>query len=209
MRKLAPALLAALLVGAFVEAQTRCRNNTAWCIGSKDTDVIIGGNVYSSSPDGGLSLGAGSLSGTVGTLKADLVDAGNIRDNGALTVIGTTKLAGFDAGFASFHGNVSNLVGVTTLETVDAGAVNVQGVLGLNRPVRCGGATACGTCNLSSGTPSTCTATVESGSVCSCWPVGTTAAIAAGGCAANVAATTATFTGPNTVTTTIRYICWL
>lgn len=99
--------------------------------------------------------------------------------------------------------------GTGKFDTVDAGATNVVGILGVNRPTRCGGASACGTCNLASASPSTCTATVESGSLCVCWPIGTTAAIAAGGCAANVSSTTATFTGPNTVTTTIRYMCFL
>lgn len=86
---------------------------------------------------------------------------------------------------------------------------NPSSGLTLTKPVTCGAAAACGTATLSSGTPSTATVTVPAGVTCSCFPVGTTTAIAAGGCAANVSATTLTLTGPNTVTTAMRYICWL
>lgn len=78
----------------------------------------------------------------------------------------------------------------------------------LSGNIKCGDSAVCGSVALTSGTPSTATVTVPSGSSCACWPVGTTAAIAAGGCAANVSSTTATFTGPNTVTTTVRYMCF-
>lgn len=107
-------------------------------------------------------------------------------DAGTLTVSGTSKLA-----------------------VVDAGTVVINNILNLKAPITCGGAAACGSITLSSGTPSTGTATVPAGVVCSCFPVGTTAAIAAGGCAANVSSTTLTVTGPNTVTTVMRYVCWL
>lgn len=60
---------------------------------------------------------------------------------------------------------------------------------------------------LTSASPSTATATVPASSVCQCTPQGTTAAIAAGGCAASVSSTTLTLTGPNTVTTTMNYRC--
>lgn len=168
---------------------SRCKSNTAICIGDKNNDVYVGGNLYASSPDGGsviLTPGALTDPTTHSLVKTALLDAGSGRINGNLEVIGTLKP-----------------------ETVDAGAVNVQGILGLNRPVRCGANAVCGTVALSSASPSTATATVEAGSVCVCWPIGTTAAIAAGGCAANVSSTTATFTGPNTVTTTIRWMCFL
>lgn len=61
---------------------------------------------------------------------------------------------------------------------------------------------------LSSGTPSTATATVVASSICTCTPVGGTAAIAAAGCATGVSSTTLTLTGPNTVTTTMTYDCY-
>lgn len=60
---------------------------------------------------------------------------------------------------------------------------------------------------LVSGTPSTQTATVIAGSICTATPVGATAAIAAGGIATGVSSTTLTLTGPNTVTTTVTYDC--
>lgn len=64
-----------------------------------------------------------------------------------------------------------------------------------------------GTAALVSGTPSTQTATVTASSICTVSPLGTTAAIAAGGIAWSVTTTTATFTGPNTVTTSFAYHC--
>jgi hypothetical protein len=80
--------------------------------------------------------------------------------------------------------------------------VRLDGVL------KCGYAAACGSVALTSGSPSTATVTVPSGVTCSCSPVGATAAIAAAGCAASVTSTTLTLTGPNTVTTTMRYMCF-
>ena len=71
-----------------------------------------------------------------------------------------------------------------------------------------------GTAALISGSPSQVTLTnlpAFGGTntyICTCTPVGTTAAIAAGGCAAsNVSATSVTFTGPNMVSTVINYDC--
>lgn len=190
MRKLALLTVAIASFGLFLsppaEAQTPCRGGTALCMGDKNHDIIIGGNVIWTSPDGGSShTPSTGVSGTQSTGKFAALDAGVGRINGDLTVIGTGKI-----------------------EVLDAGAANFQGQVGINRPLHCGAAAACGTVALVSGTPSTQTATVESGSTCFCWPVGTTAAIAAGGCAANVSSTTATFTGPNTVTTTVGYVCY-
>lgn len=211
MRKLAPVLLAALMFGAVAEAQTRCRNNTAWCVGSKDTDVVIGGNIYSTSPDGGLSLTSSGVSGTNALVKTTLLDAGSGYINGNLGVLGTEYVALVDAGAVNVANNLGvggTIVGTTRIDTLDAGAVNIQGTLGLNQALRCGADVACGSIALSSGTPSTATKTVTAGSTCFCWPVGNTAVIAAAGCAASVSSTTATFTGPNTVTTTVGYICF-
>lgn len=65
-----------------------------------------------------------------------------------------------------------------------------------------------GTIALTSASPSTATVnSITAGSSCQCSPIGTTAAIAAGGCAANLASTTLTLTGPNTVTTTVFWQC--
>ena len=60
---------------------------------------------------------------------------------------------------------------------------------------------------LASASPSTQTATVPASSICTVTALGTTAAIAAGGIAWSVTTTTATFTGPNTVTTAFAYHC--
>jgi hypothetical protein len=79
--------------------------------------------------------------------------------------------------------------------------------IGLYGVPKCGYFGACGTATLASGTPSTVAVTVPSGVSCFCNPVGATAAIAAGGCAASVSGTTLTLTGPNTVTTVMRYEC--
>lgn len=82
------------------------------------------------------------------------------------------------------------------------GQVNVDGDLILNKT------TSFGTVALTSAAPSTATVTVRSGSRCACFPQGVTAAIAAAGCATSLSGTTLTLTGPNTVTTTMVYICF-
>lgn len=70
-----------------------------------------------------------------------------------------------------------------------------------------------GSTALTSGSPSTKTAEVPVLSTCGCDPVGTTAAIAAAGCATSLAddldggVGTLTLTGPDTVTTTVVYDC--
>lgn len=99
------------------------------------------------------------------------------------------------------------LPGTASIVQVDGGMA-VNGALTVVGQYTCGAAAACGSIALSSASPSTATVTVPAGVSCSCWPVGTTAAIAAGGCAANVSTTTLTLTGPNTVTTTMRYMCF-
>lgn len=65
-----------------------------------------------------------------------------------------------------------------------------------------------GSAALVSGTPSQSAGiTVTAGSICTATALGTTAGIAAAGIAWSVTSTTATFTGPNTVTTTFAYRC--
>lgn len=65
-----------------------------------------------------------------------------------------------------------------------------------------------GTVTLVSGTPSTATATVFGGAICVCAPVGTTAAVAAAGCAVSLSGSTLTITGPDSVTTSVNYHCF-
>lgn len=60
-----------------------------------------------------------------------------------------------------------------------------------------------GTCTLSSGTPSTCTATVLSGTTCVC----TNQTTQANPIKCAVSGTTLTATGPNTVTDVVAYFC--
>ncbi len=55
--------------------------------------------------------------------------------------------------------------------------------------------------------PATATATVTASSVCTCSMVGTTAAIAAGGCAVSLSSTTLTMTTVNGSTETANYYC--
>jgi len=162
MRKLAYVLLAALGLAFVAHAQQR-RSDGKIHIGSKDTDVVVEGNIIWTSPDGGSShTPASGLTGAA-VVKADVLDAGVSRFNGD----------------TQFFGN----------------------------PV-CGSSAVCGSVALTSGTPSTATVTVRSGASCACWPTGNTAAIAAAGCATSVSSTTLTLTGPNSVTTTMRYFCW-
>lgn len=63
------------------------------------------------------------------------------------------------------------------------------------------------TCTLNGGSPSTCTATVTAGAVCQCTPVGTTAAIAAGGCAVSLSSTTLTATSANGLSNVVNILC--
>lgn len=211
MRKLAlffgaVVAVAVLSLPPAAHAQAKCGNDL--CIGSPGTQLHVKGNIIADRP---------ILSGTSGSVIIDggLTIVGTLVTTGTSTpatvnASGTVSAASVDAGTLFVRGNeqhAGTVQGTFTVDLVDAGNVNIQGVLGLNQAVHCGADLACGTIALSSGTPSTATKTVTSGSTCFCWPVGTTAAIAAGGCAANVSSTTATFTGPNTVTTTVGYIC--
>lgn len=192
-------------VDALLLGQAKCGNDV--CFGSKNVQVKFGGNITVSSPDGGFSVAAGgavtapslTTTGTATTAvsKPALLDAGSGQINGSLQVLGnlnvggTTNGAALDAGSAWFRGDVQ-----------------FAGQPVFLAPLKCGADVACGTVALSSGTPSTATKTVTAGSSCVCWPIGNTAAIAAGGCAGSVSSTTATFTGPNTVTTTVAWMCF-
>lgn len=64
------------------------------------------------------------------------------------------------------------------------------------------------TCTLDGSTPSVCPAqTVVASSTCTCSPVGTTAAIAAGGCAVSLSSTTLTITSLAGGSHVINYTC--
>jgi hypothetical protein len=64
-----------------------------------------------------------------------------------------------------------------------------------------------GTCTLNGATPSVCTATVTAAAKCNCSPVGTTAVIAAGGCAVSVSSTTLTITSLASGSHDVNYWC--
>lgn len=171
----------ALLSAPPAHADAKCGNDI--CQGSATTQVHLKGNLMLDKPV------------VPGTSNGILVDGGvsifgNVTVGGNQVVTGNTKTASLDAGYGLVNGDLEVLGQIIPL-----------------RPFKCGADLACGTVALSSGTPSTATKTVESGSTCFCWPVGNTAAIAAGGCAASVSSTIATFTGPNTVTTTVGWLC--
>jgi len=65
-----------------------------------------------------------------------------------------------------------------------------------------------GTAQFDAGSPAQIDVTgITASSVCFCTPIGTTAAIAAGGCAASLSSTTLTMTGPNSASTVVSYRC--
>lgn len=64
-----------------------------------------------------------------------------------------------------------------------------------------------GTCTLNGGTPATCTVTVTAGAVCLCSDVGTTAAVAAGGCSVSLSGTTLTVTGAVAANNNVNVLC--
>lgn len=63
------------------------------------------------------------------------------------------------------------------------------------------------TCTLNAGSPSTCTATVVAGSTCTCSNVGSSAAIAAAGCAVSLSGTTLTVTSANAGANVVNIHC--
>jgi hypothetical protein len=191
MRKLALLIAAVGAVALFASppahAQAKCGNDI--CLGSSATQVHSRGNVIVDRP-----ILPGSSSGVI-------IDGG-------VTIVGATTAAAVTATTVAASSTISTPAGVDAGYALVNGDARVLGQLHLLSATHCGADNACGTVALSSGTPSTATKTVTSGSTCVCWPVGNTAAIAAGGCAASVSSTTATFTGPNTVTTTVAWFCF-
>lgn len=201
MRKLALAIpvltvLAVLSMPDEAEAQARCRSNTALCLGDKNNDVIVGGNLSATSPDGGLTItrGTGAISSgasisTSGTLQAAVIDAG------ALWVRGNEQHAG-------------TLQGATKIDVVDAGYGLFNGPLQVDGNLILTASTTKTTCTLNGASPSVCTATVRASSTCTCSPVGATAALAAAGCALGLSGTTLTVTSLNGGTHVVNIHCF-
>jgi hypothetical protein len=83
-----------------------------------------------------------------------------------------------------------------------ANQVQVDGDLSINKT------TTAGTCTMNGASPAVCTATVRAGSRCVCAINGTSAAIAAGGCAVSLSSTTLTLTTVNASTQVANYLCF-
>lgn len=63
------------------------------------------------------------------------------------------------------------------------------------------------TCTLNGASPSVCTAVVNTGAICNCNLIGTTAAVAAAGCATSLSGTTLTITSANALTNVVNINC--
>jgi hypothetical protein len=209
MRKLGLLLSVALCVGFAVQAQTRCRNNTAWCIGSKDTDVVIGGNLYSSSPDGGVSLSTSGVTGANGTSKVAVLDAGVALINGQLQVLGPSVLQGVTATTA--NATTSANTPFATAAAVDAGSVRIANTYAPIAASQDGGTNAMtriqfGMCVLSANscavTFNTAFSTIPQ---CLCTSVNATAA--ACGVSATPSTSAVTFKGAN-ASDQIQWVCF-
>lgn len=197
MRKLA---LGVLILGALAvlttppaHAQTRCKSNTAICIGDKTTDLYVGGNIYAASPDGGsitLTPGAQTDNTTHSLIKTTLLDAGSGIINGNLQVLGNLTTGGSET-----------ITGTVKAATLDAGVGLIVGEFAVL------GSTTVTTCTLGGQSPSTCTATVRAGSKCVCSNVGASAAIAAAGCAVGLSGTTLTVTSANAANNVVNIHC--
>jgi len=143
------------------------------------------------------------LLGAVAWAGNTSIDYGNRYIKGNLTVDGTVTA------YFPYDG------GTITSSVIDAGVLNVQGQETVAGPLTVAGnliltaTTTKTTCTLVDGTNlSSCTATVRSGSTCTCTPVGTTAAIAAGGCAVSLSGTTLTATGPDNGNWVVNIHCF-
>lgn len=160
-------------------------------------DATVGAASTAAMTNGQLIVGQTSAAPLPKTVSGDATMAAS----GALTVTGAT-------GDFAIGGNITQ-TGATTVSTgtgtfTHNGSVTLATGKNFTLPT-----VTAGTVALVSGTPSTATVTVTAGSKCICGANGGSAAIAAAGCAAGVSSTTLTLTGPNSVTTTVGYFCWL
>jgi hypothetical protein len=118
--------LVAVLSTAPAHAQARCRSNTALCLGDKNTDVYVQGNLYINSPDGGSAISTPGTATNAGTLRVGTLDAGVANIQGNLTIAGKVPVLRadvLDAGqiFAQGFGPVTRLIPWTaTIDFVTA-----------------------------------------------------------------------------------------
>lgn len=151
------------------------------------------------------SINTRSDTATILSVKNRQNEVFSVKGNGATAPAQvTTHTLLSDAGYFS------------TLNTnlLDAGSGQVNGALQVLGTIRLGGdvimtnSDSVTSCPLDGGSPSQCDATVRSGSACGCFPVGSSAAIAAGGCAVHLVGTTVTCTSANTLTNNVNIFCF-
>lgn len=148
------------------------------------------------------SSGTVAVTTTIGTALASGNTVMALIETGATTV--TQIVAGWQSGtpYSTFSGAAGG--SAASAQSCGATATCTPSIVGAYKVV-------IGTVPLSSGTPSTVTVTAlpftTTSFTCTATPTGNTAAIAAGGVAITYSTNTITFTGPNTVTTVINYIC--
>lgn len=142
--------------------------------------------IFAVTASGTTTTGSETMSGT---LKVAILDAGVANIQGQLGVAGNVAIAGtiatakadvLDAGLARFNGSVQIVAGLSS-----------------------------GNCTLGGESPSVCPAqTALAGSRCVCQPVGTSAAIAAAGCAVSLSGSTLTVTSLNGGTHVVNWHCF-
>lgn len=114
---------------------------------------------------------------------ADTLTIGSAKD--------TTTLAGIAVSVGS--------TGTTSATALKAGSGGITVTSAVNK----------GTCTLGGESPAVCPAqTTIAGLTCVCSPVGTSAAIAAAGCAASLSSTTLTLTSANGLTNAVNWMCF-
>lgn len=170
-----------------------------------DTDLMLdlqnsaNTSIFSVAENGGVVYGATLRSTT--TTSAAIITSG--RTAASTTATAATTEIGTSATMDANDLIVGVLAGAVYVWSVDLeGDALMSG--SLNLPT-----TGAGSCTLDGLSPSTCAVTVTAAAFCTCSPVGTTAAIAAGGCAVSLAASTLTITGPNAATNVVNYHCIL
>ncbi len=176
--------------------------------------TAIGAGALSIDPGGRLIRGnlevqghtglTGIISSTMvdaGTVKAALVDAGNVN------VVGRTWTGLVDAGAGYVANNlgIGGIVygGTSKPDIIDAGRAYING------PLRIVEGLSIGHCTLNGASPAVCTDTIEHASVlCLCALVGATAAIANMDCAVGVSGTTLTITSANAANAEVNWVCF-